>query len=106
MSYTKKTEAKAEARKESWTNLSGTMKVFGRKRSSKSGDFIGYSTSIGKKQEDGSFENFFFNVRFGKDNNPEKEGVFDIMVNKAFISVDTYKEVNSPVIVIQDFDFC
>lgn len=105
MSYTKKTAAKAEERKKSWTDLTGTMKVFGKKKESSKGDFIAYSTSIGKKQEDGSYQNFFFNVRFTKDNDPEKEGAFDIEIGKAFFTVDSWNEKNYPAIVIQDFDF-
>lgn len=105
MSYTKATEQKA-TRNPSWTNISGEMTVFGKKRTSKNGgEFLGYSTSVGKKQEDGTYKNCFFNVRFGKDNNPEKEGAFTIQVHKAFLTVDVYEERVSPVIVITDFDF-
>ena len=105
MSYTKKTAEKAEERKKSWTDLTGTMKVFGKKKESSKGDFVAYSTSIGKKGEDGNYANVFFNVRFTKENDPEKEGAFDIMVAKAFFTVDVWNEKTYAAIVIQDFDF-
>lgn len=105
MSYTEAAAAKSEERAKSWTDLTGTMRVFGKKKESSKGDFIAYSTSIGKKQEDGSYKNSFFNVRFQKENDPEKEGQFQIMINKAFLTVDTWGEKNYPCIVIQDFDF-
>lgn len=107
MSYTKAAAAKTEERKKAWTDLSGTMRVFGKtKEISKSkGYFIAYSTSIGKKQEDGSYANCFFNIRFTKDNDPEKEGSFEIMINKAFFTVDVWQEKTYAAIVVQDFDF-
>ena len=105
MSYTKKTQEQAEARKEGWTNISGAMKIFGKKKSGSKGEFFGYSTSIGKKKEDGSFDNFFLNVRFLKDNDPEKEGAFDVEIHKAFLTVDSWQDKTYPAIVIQDFDF-
>ena len=106
MSYTKKTAQEAEERKKSWTDLTGTMKVFGKVRqSSKGEDFFAYSTSIGKKREDGNYSNVFFNVRFTKENDPEKEGAFDIEIAKAFFTADVWNERVIPSIVIQDFDF-
>lgn len=105
MSYTKAAAAKTEERKKAWTDLSGTMRVFGKTKESSKGNFIAYSTSIGKKQEDGSYKNVFFNVRFQKDNDPEKENQFEIFVNKAFLTVDTWGEKNYPCIVVTDFDF-
>lgn len=105
MSYTKAAAQKSEERAKSWTDLTGTMRVFGKKKESSKGYFIAYSTSIGKKQEDGSYKNSFFNVRFQKDNDPEKEGAFDIEIGKAFFTVDSWNEKNYPTIVIQDFDF-
>lgn len=105
MSYTKNTEVKAE-RPESWTNIHGAMKIFGKKRESKNGDFLAYSTSIGRKQEDGTYKNCFFNVRFGsQDINPEKEGAFDVVIHKGFLSADIRDGKAYPVIVITDFDF-
>lgn len=106
MSYTKKTTEKQEERRKSWTDLTGAMRVFGKKKQSSKGDFMAYSTSIGKKQEDGTYKNCFFNVRFAsKDIDPEKEGNFEIAVNKAFLTADIWKDTAVPVIVIQDFDF-
>ena len=105
MSYTKKTTEKQEERRKSWTDLTGAMRVFGKKKQSSKGDFMAYSTSIGKKNEDGSYSNFFFNIRFTKDNDPEKEGSFEIMINKAFFTVDVWQEKTYAAIVVQDFDF-
>ena len=105
MSYTKKTTEKQEERRKSWTDLTGAMRVFGKKKQSSKGDFMAYSTSIGKKNEDGSYANVFFNVRFTKDNDPEKEGSFEIMINKAFFTVDVWQEKTYAAIVVQDFDF-
>lgn len=106
MSYTKNTTAKTEQRAKAWTDLTGTMRVYGKERESSKGKWMGYSTSIGKKQEDGTYKNCFFNVRFAsKDIDPEKEGNFEIAVNKAFLTADIWKDTAVPVIVIQDFDF-
>ena len=106
MSYTKNTTAKTEQRAKAWTDLTGTMRVYGKERVSSKGEkWIGYSTSIGKKQEDGSYSNVFFNVRFRKENDPEKEGSFEIMINKAFFTVDVWQEKTCAAIVVQDFDF-
>ena len=106
MSYTKNTTAKTEQRAKSWTDITGTMRVYGKERESAKGKWMGYSTSIGKKQEDGTYKNSFFNVRFAtKDIDPEKEGNFEIAINKAFLTADIWKDTAVPVIVIQDFDF-
>ena len=105
MSYTNATEAKATPI-ESWTNICGSMKVFGKKRQTEDGkEFVGYSTSVGKKMEDGNYKNCFFNVRFKKDNDPTKEGVFNINIHNGFVTADVYKDKANPVIVITDFDF-
>lgn len=105
MSYTKKTTAKATEERKSWADLSGEMRIFGKKREGEKGTWFAYSTSIGKKQEDGSYKNVFFNVRFTKDNDPEKDGGFTVKLNKAFFTVDSWQEKNYPCIVVTDFDF-
>lgn len=105
MSYTNATEAKA-TQTPSWTNICGSMKVFGKKRETEDGkEFVGYSTSVGKKMEDGSYKNCFFNIRFKKENDPKKEGAFQIDIHSGFLTADVYKDKASPVIVITDFDF-
>lgn len=105
MSYTNATEAKA-TQTPSWTNICGSMKVFGKKRETEDGkEFVGYSTSIGKKIDDWNYKNVFFNVRFKKENDPKKEGVFFIDIHSGFLTADVYKDKANPVIVITDFDF-
>lgn len=108
MSYTNNTNAPVSkaTQTQSWTNISGTMKVFGKERETEEGNkFIGYSTSVGKKVDEGKYKNCFFNIRFKKENDPKKEGAFQIEIHSGFLTADVYKDKVSPVIVITDFDF-
>lgn len=104
--------AKRTAQKDSqaWTNVSGSMIVFGKKFKGTKGTFLKFSTTIGRKfDSDDEFTNIFIDVQFPKDALPKGEGRHDINVLNGFLSVDRYvnkdgDEVTKPKVVIIDYE--
>lgn len=94
---TKKENKKTEF--ENWNSgLKGKCRVFcneftykkdGKKKSSKM-----YSSSISRKNEDDEYENFYFNLAFKKDEEPDVEDGENviIMINDGFLSNFTNKD--------------
>lgn len=79
-------------------NLTGTGKIFRK-------DFDGkpvYSTSIGNKKEDGTYDNMFLQVQLPKEadvNNGD-----DITINNGFLSFYTDKNGNQKIkVVVMDY---
>lgn len=95
-------------------NLTGLMRVYAQevkyKKNGKPASFLKFSTSIGIKNEDGEWGNFYFNVRFMKGDAPEADGGmnFEIDIAKAFLTFETFQtktgeEIKTPVIVVQEW---
>lgn len=93
-----------------WTSISGLMHVFGNERKSRKGKpFISYSTTVGRKNENGEWENMYYNVGFRKEDDPEIVDGFDIIVKDGFLSFDEYTAkdktvVKTPRVVVLDFE--
>ena len=109
----KKQETKKKARPVMWTDICGIMRVYGHEFQTGRGSFIKYSTSLGRKNEDGDYENFYLPVHFPKDDDPGVEGAFKVNITKGFLSLNTYdtdkgkytKHVVEPLVKIQEYEF-
>ena len=97
---------RSERAKDTWNNISGIMTVYGNTFEDRKGrDYISWSATVGKKNDNDEYDNYYFRVRFAKDANaPETDGLHQIDVQSAFISLETYtkkkQEITVPVIVI------
>lgn len=96
------------------SNLNGTMRVYAQevnyKKNGKPASFLKFSTSLGVKNEDGDWDNLYFNVRFMKGDAPEVDGGenFEIEIVKAFLTFEIFQtktgeEIKAPVIVVQEW---
>ena len=94
-----------------WHNISGTMMVFGEERETRRGEkFVSYNTSVGKKDDNGDWDNAYINVSFTRDNDPGIEGGFLIDIKSAFITFDAWKTRTGKIrkalrIVITEYTF-
>lgn len=62
-------------------NISGKMRIFKNERDGR----VSYSTTLGVKKEDGSYDNAYITVGFGKNIDTSKIGN-EIEIKKAFMS--------------------
>lgn len=62
-------------------NISGKMRIFKSERDGK----VSYSTSLGTKKEDGTYDNAYITVGFGRNIDTSKIGT-EIIIKKAFMS--------------------
>jgi hypothetical protein len=112
MATTKKNaSAKAKAkqtttkRPKTWADVSGRMRVWGKEVEYKKSSFMSYSTSVGAKNADGEYDNIYYNVRFRKDEHPDRDGVFEINVKSGFLTVTTDKKGNCyPAVMVLDYE--
>lgn len=101
----KKTK-RSERAKDTWNTISGIMSVYGNTFTGrKKKKYVSWSATVGKKNDEGEFDNYYFRVRFAKDaNEPETDGLHQIDIQSGFFSLETYtkgkEEVTVPVIVI------
>ena len=97
---------RSERAKDTWNNISGIMTVYGNTFEDRKGrDYISWSATVGKKNDAGEFDNYYFRVRFAKDaNEPQTDGLHQIDIQSGFISLETYtkkkQEITVPIIVI------
>ena len=95
-------------------NLTGRMRVYAQevnyKKNGKPAAFLKFSTSLGVKNDDGEWDNLYFNVRFMKGDAPEVDGGmnFEIEIGKAFLTFEVFQtktgeEIKTPVIVVQEW---
>ena len=110
---------KKQGKKESetvkrWSDLTGLMRVYARevkyKKNGKPASFLKFSTSLGVKNEDGEWDNLYFDVRFMKGDAPEADDgmKFEIEIAKAFLTFDIFQTkvgglIKTPVIVVQEW---
>ena len=103
MSYTKAQNSTGKG--ERWSNFKGVMRVFGRTKEGKNCPFVTYCTSIGsKKPGTDEYLNFFIDVSFTRENDPEKPESFEIFVNQGFLTTRAVGDKVVPVAKIIDFD--
>lgn len=94
-----------------WTEITGEMMVFGNERKTRKGKpFISYAATVGRKDQDGKWNNMYFNVGFPKGEDPEIVGGFKITVKSGFLSFDSYtdksgQERHTPRVVVTAFEF-
>lgn len=109
----KKQEAKKD-RPVMWSDVTGVMRVYGAEFTTKNNkSFIKYSTSIGRKNEKGEYDNCYFPVFFAKDDDPGVDGAIEIVVTKGFLTLNVYDKgkgknavhVVEPAIMVQDYEF-
>lgn len=92
-----------------WTQVTGTMRVYGAERKTKKGvPYLAYQTSIGRKNEEDEWDNLYITVRFPKED-PEITEAFDIDIKAGFLSMDVWtdkKDVKHiiPVVVVMDYE--
>lgn len=104
---TTKTTSKNTAPKspKSWADVSGNMRVWGKEVEYKKRSFMSYSTSVGAKNDNGVYDNVYYNVRFRKDEHPDRDGAFEIKVKKGFLTVTTDKKGNCyPAVMVLDYE--
>lgn len=109
-----KQETKKKDRPVMWSDVTGVMRVYGAEFTTKNNKtFIKYSTSLGRKNEDGEYDNCYFNVFFAKDDDPGIDGAFEIVVCKGFLTLNVYDKgkgknavhVVEPAVMIQAYEF-
>ena len=113
MAVKKRMEQQAQ-KNDYWTSrFTGLMRVYAREVPYKRGKpttFLKYSTSLGAKNEDGEWDNFYLNVRFMKGDSPEADDgmCFEIEIGKAFLTFEAFRtksgdEIRTPVVVVQEW---
>lgn len=75
-----------------WTDITGSAMIFGEEKEGKKGSFMAYSTSIGRKDEKGEWDNFYARVRFPKEDDPGIEGGFKVDIKSGFLTFDTWTD--------------
>lgn len=94
------------------SSLTGLMHVYAREMPcrGKPTTFLKFSTSLGVKNENGEWDNFYLNVRFMKGDSPEAEDgmSFEIEIEKAFLTFEAYRtksgdDIKMPVVVVQEW---
>ena len=105
MAAKKNTPKRSERAKETWNEVKGIMSVYGNEFDGKKSSYISWSASIGKKDKDGEYENYYLKVRFASDaEEPETDGLHQIDITNAFLSLESYdrgkQHVVVPVLVI------
>ena len=93
------------------SNLTGRMRVYAQEvQYKKPASFLKFSTSLGVKNDEGEWDNLYFNVRFMKGDAPEVDGgmIFEIEIAKAFLTFDIFQKktgevIKTPVIVVQEW---
>lgn len=92
-------------RPKSWADVSGRMRVWGKEVVYKRSSFMSYSTSVGAKNEDEEYDNVYYNVRFRKNEHPDRDGAFEINVKAGFLTVTTDKKGNCyPAVMVLDYE--
>lgn len=104
---TKKTATKKNANTaQAWNNVKGLMRVWATERGNKKKSWLSFSTSIGKKNENGAYNNVYFDVLFKKNEAPNvDEGAFEINVKKGFLTLTVYSDGSvHPAVMVMEYD--
>lgn len=104
----KKTK-RSERAKDTWNVMTGIISIYGNTFENKHGDeYVNWSATIGRKNDSGEYDNYYFRVRFGKNcEEPGTDGLHQIDIESAFLSVEAYtnkdkERVILPVLVITE----
>lgn len=104
---TKKATKKATPKtSQLWNNVQGTMRVWANEREYKKKSFTVFSTSIGKKNDDGEYDNLYFDVLFKKNEAPEiEDGCIEINITKGFITLKVDKKgAIRPAVMVMEYE--
>ena len=89
---------------QAWNSIKGTMRLWATKRERKSKSWMTFSTSIGKKDDAGDYDNVYFDVLFKKDEAPNvNEGPCGINIRKGFLTLSVYSDgsIHPAVMVLE-----
>lgn len=92
MAYQNKNTKNTNNTTSRWTDITGSAMIFGEEKEGKKGSFMAYSTSIGRKDEKGEWDNFYARVRFPKEDDPGIEGCFKVDIKSGFLTFDTWTD--------------
>ena len=93
-----------------WNNIKGSMRLWAKERTcmikGKKKTWLSFSSSIGKKSEEGEYNNLYFDVFFKKDATPYvDEGAHEIVIRKGFLTLSTYKDGSvHPAVMVMEYD--
>lgn len=97
---------------DTWNTIAGVMSIYGNTFTFGKGKnkqhFVKWSTTIGRKDKDGEYVNYYLRVRFAGDaSEPVTDGLHQIDVGNAFLSVESYTnrdgdDVVNPVLVVTE----
>lgn len=104
-----KNKKQSNRQPDSWNSVAGIMHIYGNEFETDNGKpFIKYSVSIGRKDGEGDYENFYLPVRFKKGfKTLPGVGLTTIEIENAFFSFETFrnrkgKDVEQLILVITD----
>lgn len=108
--YTSNKQTQTEQPRETWNEVRGMMRINGNLfDAGKDSERMSWSVSIGKKNDDGSWNNFYIRIKFAKGSKePTSDGLHMIDVRKGFMSFEewTPKGAKDPVqkliLIVQD----
>ena len=92
-----------------WNNIKGSMRLWAKEHTlkikGKKKTWLSFSSSIGKKNEEGEYDNLYFDVFFKKDAAPDvDEGTHEIAIRKGFLTLSTYKDGSvHPAVMVLDY---
>ena len=72
---------RSERAKDTWNEITGIMSIYGNTFTGrKKKKYVSWSATVGKKNDSGEFDNYYFRVRFAKDaNEPQTDGLIVIV---------------------------
>ena len=108
---TKKTQTASKDKNtvQLWNNIKGSMRLWAKEHTlkikGKKNTWLSFSSSIGKKNEEGEYDNLYFDVFFKKDAAPDvDEGSHEITIRKGFLTLSTYKDGSvHPAVMVLDY---
>lgn len=105
---TKKTQKTASTTQQ-WNNIHGRMRIFANEASCGTGKhkrtWLNYSTCIGKKNDDNEYDNLWYNVIFRRDEAPDEQGSYFIIVKSGFLTLSVYKDGSiHPAVMVLDYE--
>lgn len=97
---------------DTWNTITGVMSIYGNTFTFGKGKnkqhFVKWSTTIGRKDKNGEYVNYYLRVGFAAGaSEPETDGLHQIDVGNAFLSVESYTnrdgdDVVNPVLVVTE----
>ena len=102
---TQKTREK-QKQAQAWNNIKGLMRLWATERKRKSKTWMTFSTSIGKKDDAGEYDNVYFDVLFKKDDAPNvNEGPHEINIKKGFLTLSVYNDGSiHPAVMVLEYE--